>query len=42
MDAFIAQLEDLIEASEDIAALEISKQSLILACLTDEDEEADA
>jgi hypothetical protein len=45
METFIAQLEELIEASEDastaelIAALEITKQSLILSCLTDEVEE---
>jgi hypothetical protein len=47
MDTFIAQLEDLIESSEDvstaelIAALEITKQSLVLACLTADDEEGD-
>jgi hypothetical protein len=45
MEPFIAQLDALIEASEEvttaelIAALEITKQSLILSCLTDEVEE---
>lgn len=45
MENFIAQLQDLIEATEDasiaemIAALEITKHSLVLSCLTDEVEE---
>ena len=44
METFIAKLEELIEASEEvstaelIAALEITKQSLVLACLTAEEE----
>lgn len=48
METFIAQLEELIESSEDIstaeliAALEITKQSLVLACLTADEEENDA
>jgi hypothetical protein len=49
MEAFIAQLEELIEASEEvstaelIAALELTKQSLVLACLAgDEEDDAEA